>query len=212
MRMLAFAFVTMTCLALSGCAPTTNSNHGPIAVVDLDAVAQKLGRDKQILQLIEQRQLTLNEQISATQKTLIEQLNQKKSEFGELSEEEAKQLARLQGQANTIIANTRSQAQINLTAFQQESIDRFRAEAKPIVLELAAKKGCRVVLSKNDSVVFAFDQTVDLTGEVVDVMRSKPNSASSNASASSTAAAPATKSDQPDVKQANANRSASPKG
>ena len=173
MKKFSMLLVLLASLASTGCQRSSSPNHGPVAVVDLDGVAQKLGRDKQILQLIEQRQVTLNEQVDATQKSLIQQLNQKKSEFGELNEEETRQLADLQTKANAVLANTRNQAQINLTAFQQETIDRFRAEAKPIALEVAARKGCRVVLSKNDSVVFAFDETVDLTNELVDIMRSK---------------------------------------
>lgn len=166
-------FTAFTCLAIAGCDQTAKMNDGPVAVIDLDAVAQKLGKDKQILQMIEQRQVSLNEQLSATQSSLIQQLNQKKSEFGDLSDDEAKQLLQLQNQANSIIATTRTQAQSNLNSFQQEVVNRFRAEAKPIVMELAAKKGCRVVLSKNDSVVFAFDTTVDLTNEVAAAMTSK---------------------------------------
>ena len=196
--------VALTCLVPTGCDRSTSSSNGPVAVVDLDAVAQKLGKDKQFVQMIEQRQVTLNAQVSATQKTLIDQLNKKKSEFGELSEEESKQLVQLQNQANTILANTRTQAQTNLTAYQQEVVDRFRAETKPIALELAAKKGCRVVLSKNDSVVFAFDEAVDLTNEVVAAMQSKAAAAPTNQSVS--------KADESPVKQASANQPSKPKG
>lgn len=163
----------MTCLTYVGCNQASNLNNGPVAVVDLDAVAQKVGKDKQILQMIAQRQVSLNEQVMATQKSLIDQLNQKKSEFGELTDEESKQLAQLQNQANSILATTQTQAQTNLTSFQQEVVNRFRAEIKPIAMELATKRGCRVVLSKNDSVVFAFDKTVDLTDEVAAYMQSK---------------------------------------
>lgn len=209
MKKLITLLVNLTCLSIVGCQGASSSNHGPVAVVDLDAVAQKLGRDKQIVQLIEQRQMSLNEQVSTTQKSLIQQLNQKKSEFGELSEEEAKQLAEMQTKANAILANTRTQAQVNLTAFQQETIDRFRAEAKPIALEIAGKKGCRVVLSKNDTVVFAFDQTVDLTDELAEVMRSTSPSASTVVPAS--ASASANKATETPVKQAAAPQKASPK-
>ena len=204
MKKLTAVLVALTCLAPTGCDRSTSSSHGPVAVVDLDAVAQKLGKDKQFVQMIEQRQVTLNAQVSATQKTLIDQLNKKKSEFGELSEEESKQLVQLQNQANTILANTRTQAQTNLTAYQQEVVDRFRAETKPIALELAAKKGCRVVLSKNDSVVFAFDEAVDLTNEVVAAMQSKAAAAPTNQSVS--------KADESPVKQASATQPAKPKG
>jgi Skp family chaperone for outer membrane proteins len=173
MKTFKVVFGAVACLAIAGCDQFTKSNNGPVAVIDLDAVAQKLGKDKQIVQMIEQRQVSLNEQVIATQQSLIQQLNQKKSEFGELSDEETKQLVQLQNQANNIVATTRTQAQSNLTNFQQEVVNRFRTEVKPIAMELATKKGCRMVLSKNDSVVFAFDATVDLTDEVVATMKSK---------------------------------------
>ncbi len=185
---------TLACMAIAGCDQFNKSNNGPVAVVDLDAVAQKLGKDKQILQMIEQRQGNLNEQLASTQNSLIQQLNQKKSEFGELNEEETQQLVQLQNKANSILATTRTQAQSNLTSFQQEVVDRFRAETKTIVMEMAAKKGCRVVLSKNDSVVFAFDSTVDLTDEVAAYMQSK--------GAPSTNSQTASKSSQAPIKQA----------
>ena len=173
MKSFKVVLASLACMAIAGCDQFNKSNNGPVAVVDLDTVAQKLGKDKQILQMIEQRQGSLNEQLASTQNSLIQQLNQKKSEFGELSEEETQQLAQLQSKANTILATTRTQAQSNLTSFQQEVVDRFRAETKTIVMELAAKKGCRVVLSKNDSVVFGFDSTVDLTDEVAATMLAK---------------------------------------
>lgn len=185
-------FATLACLAIAGCDQLTKPSNGPVAVVDLDAVAQKLGKDKQIVQLIEQRQVSLNEQLSATQNSLIQQLNQKKSEFGELSDEETKQLVQLKNQANNIIATTRTQAQSNLSSFQQEVVNRFRTEVKPLVMELATKKGCRMVLSKNDSVVFAFDSTVDLTDEVVATMKSKVAPPALPQTASSASTAPAT--------------------
>ena len=203
MKKLTLSFLALSSLAYAGCNGVGSSSSGPVAVVDLDAVAQKLGKDKQILQLIEQRQVNLNEQLVATQNSLIQQLNQKKSEFGEISDDEAKQLVQLQNEANKIVATTRVQAQSNLTNFQQEVVNRFRAEAKPIAMELAAKKGCRVVLSKNDSVVFAFDKTVDLTDDLVVAIQSKGSSSASSPTAS--------KGNQAPLKQANAEQNANPK-
>ena len=199
MKSTIYSIVVLSCLVFPGCDRGLSTNYGQVAVVDLDAVARKVGKDKQILQLIEQRQVTLNEQVSATQQSLIEQLNQKKSEFGELNEEETQQLAQMQTKANAILSSTRTQAQSNLTAFQQEVVDRFRAETKPIALEIASKKGCRVVLSKNDSVVFAFDQTIDLTDEVVAALQSKTGPAS------------AAQADAAQTKQAAVDRKAGPK-
>ena len=211
MKKLTALLVTLACLAPVGCEMGARSGNGPVAVVDLDAVAKKLGKDKQILQMIEQRQLTLNEQFNAAQQSLIDQLNKKKSEFGELSEDESKQLLQLQKQANSILASTRTQAQTNLTAFQQEVVDRFRAEAKPIAMEIAAKKGCRVVLSRNDSVVFAFDEAVDLTNEVVAAMQSKSSSASASQALPPAPSQTAAKASETPVKQAATVQKSSPK-
>lgn len=191
MKFSMLGLIASICLVSSGCDGLATSNPSPIGVVDLDAVAQRLGRDKQILQLIEQRQTHLNETLVATQNSLIEQLNRKKSEFGELSTDEAKQLAQLQNQANSILTSTKNQALTNLTTFQQETVDRFRAEAKPIIMELAASKGVRIVLSKNDSVVFAFDTTIDLTDEVFARMKSQsPANTSSNSNTLDSKASP----------------------
>lgn len=185
MKVFSTALFAIVALTQVGCDRVSNPNSGPVAVVDLDLIAQKIGKDKQILQVIEQRQATLSEQVIAAQKSLLDQLNQKKSEFGEISDAEAKQLVQLQKQANSILATTQTQAQTNLTTFQQEVINRFRDEIKPIAMELATKKGCRVVLSKNDSVVFAFDATVDLTDEVVARFQSKAITSSTSQTATS---------------------------
>ena len=201
MRMTIALLTTIACFSVMGCNRDEKSDNGPIAVVDLDAVAQKLGKDKQILQMIEQRQVSLNDQVVATQNSLIQQLNQKKAEFGDVSDAEAQELAQLQTKANTILATTRTQAQSNLTSFQLDVVNRFRAEVKPIAMELATTKGCRVVLSKNDSVVFAFDETIDLTDEVTEVLKSKL--------ASSSSATPATS--EASVKQASADVKSSTK-
>lgn len=200
MRMIISLATAFACLTVTGCNQSKVSNNGPVAVVDLDAVAKKLGKDKQILQLVEQRQVSLNEQVVATQNSLIEQLNKKKLEFGEVSEDEANELAQLQIKANTILATTKSQAQSNLTNFQLDIVSRFRAEVKPIAMELAEKKGCRVVLSKNDSVVFAFDEAIDLTDEVTAAIQSKVASANSANSAANGSA-----NVESSVKQASAN-------
>ncbi len=191
--------LAIICMAWAGCERGASSNNGQVAVVDLDAVARKLGKDKQILSMIEQRQLSLNQRVSSAQQSLIDQLNQKKNEFGELDDEESKQLAQMQTRANAILNSTRTQAQSDLTAFQQEVVDRFRAETKPVALAIAAKKGCRVVLSKNDSVIFAFDQTIDLTDEVVAAMRAQSSVSSE------------TKPDDAHARQAKTNQNAVPK-
>ncbi len=201
MRTTIALLTAITCFSVMGCSRNANSDYGPIAVVDLDAVAQKLGKDKQILQMIEQRSVSLNDQVIATQNSLIQQLNQKKAEFGEVNDAEAKELAQLQTKANTILATTKTQAQSNLTAYQLDIVNRFRAEVKPIAMQLATKKGCRVVLSKNDSVVFAFDDTVDLTDEVTEVLKSKL--------ATSSSVTPAT--GEESVKQASADTKSSSK-
>ena len=47
-------------------------------------------------------------------------------------------------------------------------INRFREEVKSVARKVASDKGLSIVVTKNDSVIFAYDSTVDITNEVAD--------------------------------------------
>jgi Skp family chaperone for outer membrane proteins len=186
-------FVVSFVLAFSGCDRNKDSDSMSVAIVDLDLIAKRLGRDAQMKQSIEQRQLNLNQQIQSVQSSFLEQLKTKQSEFGDSpSEEQSGLLLAMQREANLKLNSVRQQAQGNMTQFEQSVINQFREEAKPIAQKLAAKKGCKIVLTKNDTVIFSFDSVVDITEDVVAQMKesARPSTPASNLTSSGTPSGP----------------------
>ncbi len=154
------------------------ADPGGVAVIDLDAVAKQLGRDVQMSNAAKQQADLLNEQLTQYQVTLRGQFDQKKNEFGveppETEEELQKQQAELQlidRQLGTQLNQARAKAQQNLNANKLRLIHDFREEVKPVAQSVATELGLSMVVTKNDSVVFAFSSAVDITDRVAERMR-----------------------------------------
>lgn len=180
-------------LVFSGCDQSKSTGNG-VAIVDLDLIAQRLGRDAKMKESIEQRQLNLNQQIVTVQNSFLEQLKTKQSEFGETpTESQTQMLTAMQREANLKLNSVRQQAQGNMSQFQQSVINQFREEAKPIAEKLAAEKGCKIVLTKNDTVIFAFDSVVDITEDMITRMKQSSKTATPTTPAPQTASSSAPK-------------------
>jgi Skp family chaperone for outer membrane proteins len=154
------------------------ADPGRVAVIDLDAVAKKLGRDVQMSNATKQQADLLSEQLKQYQIGLRGQYDQKKNEFGaeppETQEELKKQQAELQlidRQLGTQLNQARVKAQQNLNASKLRLIHQFREEVKPVAQSVATELGLSMVVTKNDSVVFAFSSAVDITDRVAERMR-----------------------------------------
>lgn len=154
------------------------ADPGGVAVIDLDAVAKQLGRDVQMSNAAKQQADLLNEQLKQYQVTLRSQFDQKKNEFGveppETEEELKKQQTELQlidRQLGTQLNQARAKAQQNLNASKLRLIYEFREEVKPVAQSVATELGLSTVVTKNDSVVFAYASAVDITERVAERMR-----------------------------------------
>lgn len=150
-----------------------------VAVIDLDAVAQKLGRDVQMANSIQQQAGSLNEQLKQYQVTLRGQFEEKKSQCEArppaTEEEQQRQQAELQlydRQLGSQLIQAKQKAQQHLNSRRLRLIQQFRDEVKPVAQEVAAELGLHVVVTKNDSVVYSFDPHADITDRVVARMRS----------------------------------------
>jgi Skp family chaperone for outer membrane proteins len=120
----------------------------------------------------------LNEQLKKYQVTLRGQYDQKKDEYGteppETEEELKKQQVELQvidRQLGAQLNQARAKAQQNLNAGKLRLIHQFREEVKPVAQSVATELGLSMVVTKNDSVVFAFSSAVDITDRVAQRMR-----------------------------------------
>lgn len=177
--------------------PAAASSRGGMAVVDLDKVAAETGRDRQLAQSLELAQNTLNQGYAKTVESAKGQLTAKKKEFGSSpSEEELKELSMMERSAVTQLTQIQNKARAEFEQYKQQQIAKFRAELKPITQEIAAKRGLSIVIPKNEGLLLSVDPGVDITDEVVKVLKEKhpvpsPTVAGTVTGSSSPAEAPA---------------------
>jgi Skp family chaperone for outer membrane proteins len=151
--------------------PEPENGIGTVAVIDLDAVARRLGYDKQMASSIKQRETSLNQQLVTVKTSYEQQINDKQKEFGpNPSREQNQVLTSMQKQADAGLVQVRRQAQKNLSNHSTQLIQRFRSEVRPIAWEAAHQRGLSVIVTKNDSVLFDYDTSVDITETVIERM------------------------------------------
>jgi Skp family chaperone for outer membrane proteins len=172
---------------------TGHDGHGSggVAVIDLDEVAKRLGRDVDMVNSMQQAQTSLNQQLANIQTNFQKQFEDTKKDFGEQPTDEQQQhLTTLGKQINGKLNETVQQARNNLSQHRVSLINRFREEVKPTALAAASERGLSVVATKNDTVIFAHGSSVDITDRVVELMLARAASKPAPAAAPRTAAAP----------------------
>lgn len=192
--------LTVAALSVTGCGQFGGSSHsssrGGTAVVDLDKVAAETGRNRQLAQTIEMAGNSLNQQLAKTVENAKEQLEAKKKGYSEeMTDAEQKELVQWTNSANSQLMQIQNQAKQKYEQFKQEQIAQFRAEVKPIAQEIASKRGLSIVIPKNEGLLLSVDPGIDITDDVIKVLREKhPVPAAATAVASSTTPAPEAKS------------------
>jgi len=178
MRVAGFALIVCAAAAFAvGCGlqngqQTAQDARGGTAVIDLDSVAKRLGRDVEINEAVQKKQTELNEQLALLRDKLNIQFNDARAKYGdELTPEQEKELQSLQGQMAVQLTQAQRKAQLNLEVFKQTQISRFREDVKPIAHNVAVDSGFTTVVPKNDSFVFTFEPSVDITNLVVEKMK-----------------------------------------
>ena len=148
---------------------------GAVAVIDLDTVAHHVGRDAEMADLLKQREAALNEQLQAAQLAYQEQISEQRASLGDdPTNEQLHQLAQMQRQANLNLNQARVQAENDLQRHRSQLVSRFRDEVKPVARVVAAERGLSIIVTKNDTVVFTYDTTADITAEVIEAMARVP--------------------------------------
>ncbi len=144
---------------------------GAVAVIDLDAVARRLGRDSQVAAAMKQRETSLNQQLQVVRASYLKQIGEKQQEFGGTpTAEQTQMVTAMQKQATVNFNGARSRAQNDLSQHRTALIAQFRDEVRPIAREVARQQGLSIIVTKNDGVVFDYDSGVDITDAVVQQM------------------------------------------
>lgn len=152
--------------------PAPNALAG-VAVIDLDEVARQLGSDKQIVTAIKQREAALNNKLSQMAKQYTAQFEKQKETLNAVPQEQesAVQLATFQQQVNQNYNNARAKAQQDLSAHRSDLIERFRNAVRPTAQKVAAKRGLKVILTQQESLIYDVASECDITEEVVSMLR-----------------------------------------
>jgi len=149
------------------------NSAGGVAVIDLDEVARRLGSDKQMQQALQQERQQVNRQFAVMQASYQEQIEAEENRLGpHPPQEQFARLAQLRRQAKEQLQSEHEKLEQELLERRGEVIRRFRDRIKPVALQIARSKNLQVVITKNQSVLFTFDQHVDITEAVVRELQS----------------------------------------
>lgn len=160
-------------VALTGCIPPNQSNRasGGVAIVDLEAVAKRLGRDVAIAQELKTAGNELGTELVGVQKDLQGQFEKKKQEIGSSPNQTQQQsLEELERTLNTQFQQKQQEAQQEIAAKRNALVVRFREEVKPVAMKIAQGRGCSTVLVKNDNVILDSSSAYEITDEVIEVL------------------------------------------
>jgi len=168
MKTFSALFIILSIL-LTGCdrVPFTGSKGG-VALIDLDDIAKRLGKDVAIVQELKDTGGPLSDQVNAAQKEYQAEFDRSKDSIGSRpSEADNQKLAELGNKLNVQLQQKQQQAQQELNAKRVALVNRFREEIRPVALKIASRKGLGVVLLKSDMVVLGSQAGLDITDEVV---------------------------------------------
>ena len=163
---------TALAIVATGCerpaAQASSAPNGTVAILDLDAVAKRLGRDVAIADQIKAEGETLASQLAKTKTELQSQLDSSAQALGDKPSDADKQkLVELGQSLNARLQSKQQEARQELSQKQLSLIQQFREEVKPIAQKIAAGKGMNTVLLRSDIVVLSADPSVDITDAVV---------------------------------------------
>ncbi len=179
-----FALCALIALGAGAAGSWLTRSKGGVAVVDLDRVAKELGRDVQMANDLRANQSNLASQLQTVEKNAVDQLNKIKVDLGETPEpDKLKEFAQKAQNAQVNFNSLQKQAIAAIGQRRDLLVASFRQEARPVAEKVAKANGAAAVVTKNDAFLFSFDNTIDITDQVITEMRNAPKTAPATPSA-----------------------------
>ena len=94
-------------------------------------------------------------------------LKQEKEDEKPRTAEQQRELEALVNALNTQLVRARSTGQQALNQQQVALIQGFRNKIRPIAISIARERGFSIVITKNEAVLFAYDEAFDITEDVI---------------------------------------------
>ena len=138
------------------------------AIIDLDEVASRLKRDVALQNALRQREAAFNNELGQMRSRFQQQVQLQQQQIGaEPTEQQQQQLAQMINNLNVQLSRAQNTAQQQLNRDQGTLIQRFRGEVRPVAVKIALERGFSIVLTKNEAILFAYDENYDITEEVI---------------------------------------------
>lgn len=158
-------------VAMTGCGAR---GSGGVAIVDLEQVAKRLGRQEVMNKELQQRQQQITAELAKLEQQAQQQLEQAAAQLGpEPTPEQQQQLQQLRTQLLQKINQARLQAQNMLQQARVELVGTFREEVRPVAQKVATERGLSIVLVR-DQQVLSYEPAADITDQVVDRLPLSP--------------------------------------
>ncbi|GEM_PF-6461127 len=167
------AAVVLSCCACLVVSRLTQpaASGGGVAVVDLDEVSRRLGRYNEMQNSLQAKAEETKQKLAAIEQSTIKQLQEARSSLGDTPDpEQAKKFQKLQQTASIQLNQIKQRAEQEVSSHRQQLVQEFREQARPIVARIAKEHGFSTVMTRNDSLLFSYENTVDITEEVTKAM------------------------------------------
>jgi len=170
--------VLLTLMLIGGAeVATASSMRGRVAVVDLDAIAKTLGRDKAITNEVGRYLKTKQADINKERDQLKAKLAKEEKKLGKSPK--PKQKAEYESMARQSELQLRKDvidARRGAAQLRAKLINEFTGEVQPVAARLAREKGFGLVLVKQPGMLF-IDGSADITAQVTKVLKAKKSHA-----------------------------------
>ncbi|MGE0609619.1 MAG: OmpH family outer membrane protein [Pirellulales bacterium] len=151
----------------AGPAAEPAAQSGKVAIVDLDEVARRIGRAEEMDAAVVERQQEINADLAKLQAGYVKQFETEREKLGEdATDEEQQKLARYGAELDQKFNVTRQQRSGELAGYRQDLIQQFREDVRPIAQTIAGDRGMTIVVTKNDTVIYAYEPDCDITDAV----------------------------------------------
>lgn len=162
--------IILLALVFIGSAEVATASTGRVAVVDLDAIAKSLGRDKIITNKVAHYVKAKQAGINKERDQLKAKLAKEKKGLGNKSTDKQKaDYVHSVREAELKLRNDVLAARRGAVALRAKLIQKFTDEVRPLAVKIAHKRGFSVVYVKQQAMLYV-DPRVDISKDVAKLM------------------------------------------
>ena len=152
-------------------ASAQSSTGSGIAIVDLDAVALRLGRIDEINQSLQTQAAQFDLELQNQREQAQAAFDAQEAAFGEVpTPEQVGGLQRLLAELNAQYAQSQQNVATALAQLRAQQIDEFKQDVTPIALGVAREHGLSIVIPKNRDLLLAFEPELEITEDLIAAM------------------------------------------